>query len=95
MSAMVCEGTQGVRNFSELPRASAWLRLMLGLRGPRPLWQQAEVCGIARNRHVSWPILTSRFKPANMDRCEPSKAECLRSDLLIRDLFMRRRACTA
>lgn len=49
---------------------------MLGLRGPRPVWQQEEVCGITRNRQISWPISTGRFKQVNMDRSEPSKAEC-------------------
>lgn len=93
MSALVCEGTQGVVNFNELPRASAWLRVMLGLRGPRPVWQQEEVCGITRNRQISWPISTGRFKQVNMDRSEPSKGRVL--DLLKRDLFMRRRSWAA
>lgn len=65
----------GVVNFSQLPRASAWLRLMRGLRVPLPVWQQEEVCGIIRNGQISWPISTSWFKTVKMDRSEPPKAE--------------------
>lgn len=36
VSVLVCDG----------PRASAWLWLMLGLRGPRPVWQRENVCGV-------------------------------------------------
>lgn len=84
------EALRGLWISASCPGQLTWLRLLPGLRGPRPVWQQEDVCRITRNGQISWPVSTSRFKPVNMDSSEPSKAECSRSDLLKRDLLMQR-----